>query len=242
MMHTLGKVGFQQSYTYYTWRNSSRRAARSTSPSSSGDAAAYMRPSFWPTTHDILTPYMQFGGPAAWKLRAVLAATLVPTYGIYAGYELMEHVARPGAEEQIDNEKYEYKDRHWEDYEPGGPKRGPLARRVPHARSTRSAARTRRCTGCATSASTTSTTRTSSRSPSAAGSPDGSDDVVVVVANLDPHSTRATTLRLDMGALGLRPGRQLRRARPRHRRAAGPGSATTTSGSDRRSNPSTSSP
>ena len=62
----------------------------------SGDAAAYMRPSFWPTTHDILTPYMQFGGPAAWKLRAVLAATLVPTYGIYAGYELMEHVARPG--------------------------------------------------------------------------------------------------------------------------------------------------
>ena len=67
---------------------------------------------------------MQFGGPAAWKLRAALAATLVPTYGIYAGYELIEHVARPGAEEQIDNEKYEYKNRHWEDYEPGGPKEG----------------------------------------------------------------------------------------------------------------------
>ena len=83
-----------------------------------------MRPSFWPTTHDILTPYMQFGGPAAWKLRAALAATLVPTYGIYAGYELIEHVARPGAEEQIDNEKYQYKNRHWEDYEPGGAKEG----------------------------------------------------------------------------------------------------------------------
>ena len=67
---------------------------------------------------------MQYGGPTAWKLRAALAATLVPTYGIYTGYELMECVARPGVEEQIDNEKYEYKNRHWEDYEPGGPKEG----------------------------------------------------------------------------------------------------------------------
>ncbi len=83
-----------------------------------------MRPSFWPTTHDILTPYMQYGGPTAWRLRAVLAATLAPTYGIYAGYELVEHVARPGAEEQIDNEKYEFKTRHWADYEPGGTKAG----------------------------------------------------------------------------------------------------------------------
>ena len=71
-------------------------AARSTCSELSGEAAAYMRPSFWPTTHDILTPYMQYGGPAAWKLRAALAATLVPTYGIYAGYELMENVAAAG--------------------------------------------------------------------------------------------------------------------------------------------------
>jgi starch synthase (maltosyl-transferring) len=111
MMHTLGKVGFQQSYTYYAWRNQ-RWELEEYVRELSGDAAAYMRPSFWPTTHDILTPYMQFGGPAAWKLRAAVAATIVPTYGIYAGYELMEHVARPGAEEQIDNEKYEYNNRH----------------------------------------------------------------------------------------------------------------------------------
>ena len=52
---------------------------------------------------------MQYGGPAASKLRAALAATLVPTWGIYSGYELIEHVARPGAEEQIDNEKYQFK-------------------------------------------------------------------------------------------------------------------------------------
>ncbi|HQV92528.1 MAG TPA: DUF3416 domain-containing protein, partial [Phycicoccus sp.] len=98
MMHTLGKIGFQQSYTYYAWRNSAADL-REYVEELSGEAATYMRPSFWPTTHDILTPYMQFGGPAAWKLRAALAATLVPTYGIYTGYELMEHVARPGAEE-----------------------------------------------------------------------------------------------------------------------------------------------
>jgi starch synthase (maltosyl-transferring) len=201
MMHTLGKVGFQQSYTYYTWRNSAFEL-REYLTELSGDAAAYMRPSFWPTTHDILTPYMQFGGPAAWKLRAVLAATLVPTYGIYAGYELMEHVARPGAEEQIDNEKYEYKDRHWADYEPGGSKAGrslsgwltmindirrahPALHRLRDIRfhhvddeNFLAFSKRRRL-------------------------PDGTDDVVVVVANLDPHSTRATTLRLDMSALGL---------------------------------------
>ena len=97
MMHGLGKVGFQQSYTYYAWRHTRSGDLRSTASELAGPAAAYMRPSFWPTTHDILTPFMQHGGPAAWKMRAALAATLVPSYGIYAGYELIENVARPGA-------------------------------------------------------------------------------------------------------------------------------------------------
>ena len=204
MMHTLAKVGFQQSYTYYAWRNTAAEL-REYLTELSGDASYYMRPSFWPTTHDILTPYMQFGGAAAWKLRAVLAGTLVPTYGIYAGYELMEHVARPGAEEQIDNEKYEYKDRRWADYEPGGAREGAsladwltrlntLRREHPalhrlrnirfhHVDDENFLAFSKRLV-----------------------LPDGTEDVVVVVANLDPHSTRATTLRLDMGALGLEPG------------------------------------
>jgi starch synthase (maltosyl-transferring) len=112
MMHTLAKAGFQQSYTYYAWRNL-KWELEEYCRELAGEAAAYMRPSFWPTTHDILTPFMQYGGPTAWKLRAALAATLVPTYGIYTGYELMESVARPGVEEQIDNEKYEFKDRRW---------------------------------------------------------------------------------------------------------------------------------
>ncbi|MCQ6325348.1 alpha-1,4-glucan--maltose-1-phosphate maltosyltransferase, partial [Bacillus cereus] len=60
---------------------------------------------------DILTEYLQFGGPAAFRIRATLAALSSPLWGVYAGFELYEHVARPGAEEYIDNEKYEYKER-----------------------------------------------------------------------------------------------------------------------------------
>ena len=95
MMHGLGKIGFQQSYTYYAWRNE-KWDLESYCQELARDAAPYMRPSFWPTTHDILTPYMTNGGRAAWKLRAALAATLVPTYGIYAGYELMENDSAAG--------------------------------------------------------------------------------------------------------------------------------------------------
>src|SRR5918994_622403 len=196
MMHTLGKIGFQQGYTYYTWRTTAGEL-REYLTELSGEAAAYMRPSFWPTTHDILTPYMQFGGPAAWKLRAALAATLVPTYGIYAGYELMEHVARPGAEEQIDNEKYEYKNRRWEDDEPGGAREGRtlagyLTRLNEIRRSHPALHRLRDIRFHHVDDENFLAFSKRRRLP------DGTDDVVLVVANLDPHSTRATTLRLDM--------------------------------------------
>ena len=88
------------------------------------DLADFLRPSVWPNTPDILTEYLQFGGVAAYKIRAALAAMSAPSWGMYAGYELIENVARPGSEENIDNEKYEYKNRHWADYEPGGSKAG----------------------------------------------------------------------------------------------------------------------
>ena len=201
MMHTLAKVGFQQSYTYYAWRNTPFELDEYMTELS-GEAAAYMRPSFWPTTHDILTPYMQFGGPAAWKVRAALAATLVPAWGIYAGYELMEHVARPGAEEQIDNEKYQYKDRRWADYEPGGEREGQslagwltMLNRVRREHPSLLLLRNyvRHHVDDENLLAFSKTRRL----------PDGSTDAVIVVANLDPHSTRESTLRLDMGALGM---------------------------------------
>jgi len=201
MMHTLAKAGFQQSYTYYAWRNL-KWELEEYCREVSGDAAAYMRPSFWPTTHDILTPFMQYGGPTAWKLRAALAALLVPTYGIYTGYELMECVARPGVEEQIDNEKYEFKNRHWEDYEPGGAKEGQsLAGYLTMLNTVRKAhpalhwLRNLHFHHAPDDAvSCFSKTRVL---------PDGRRDTVIVVANLDPHSTRETQVDLDLPALGL---------------------------------------
>ncbi len=204
MMHTLAKVGFQQSYTYYAWRNA-RWEIEEYLTELSGEAASYMRPSFWPTTHDILTPYMQFGGPAAWKLRAALAATLVPTYGIYAGYELIEHVARPGVEEQIDNEKYQFRDRRWEDYEPGGPKEGqslaPYLTRLNEIRRAHPALH--RLRNIVFHHVDDENILAFSKRRVLSG-PDGPvEDTVIVVANLDPHSTRATTVRLDLAALGL---------------------------------------
>ena len=201
MMHTLGKIGFQQSYTYYAWRNT-RWELEEYCRELSGAAAAYMRPSFWPTTHDILTPYLQFGGEAAWKTRAALAATLVPTYGIYTGYELIEHVARPGAEEQIDNEKYQYKDRRWPDYEPGGVRAGQTLAgyltRINEIRRSHPSLRWLRNLHFHHVADENLLCFSKTRVL------DGGDvDTIIVVANLDPHSTRTSQVQLDMPSLGM---------------------------------------
>ena len=205
MMHNLGRIGFQQSYTYYAWRHQPWEI-REYLDELIGDTASYMRPSFWPTTHDILTPYMQYGGPAAWKLRAALAATLVPTYGIYAGYELMESVARPGAQEQNDNEKYQFKDRRWADYAPGGPKEGQsidwYLRRLNEIRRAHPALehlRNLRWHGV-----DDENFIVFSKSRDIGDGANGGQDTVIVIANTDPHATRETWVHLDMGALGLR--------------------------------------
>ena len=113
MMRALAEVGFQQSYTYFTWRND-RAGLEEYLTELAGPAAAAMRPNLFTNTPDILTEYLQRGGPAAFAIRAVLAATLSPTYGIYSGYELYEHVSlRPGSEEYLDTEKFQYRPRDW---------------------------------------------------------------------------------------------------------------------------------
>jgi starch synthase (maltosyl-transferring) len=201
MMHALGKVGFQQSYTYYAWRNQKWELEEYITELT-GEAAIYMRPSFWPTTHDILTPYMQYGGPTAWKLRAALAATMVPTYGIYAGYELVEHVARPGVEEQIDNEKYQLKDRHWSDYEEGGPKAGQSL--APYLKTLNEIRRAHPSLHWLRNLHLHHADDENVMAFSKRRSVDGREDVIIVVANVDPHATRETNVHLDMEALGLR--------------------------------------
>ena len=199
MMHTLAKVGFQQSYTYYAWRNSAAEL-REYVEELAGESSVYMRPSFWPTTHDILTPYMQYGGPTAWKLRAALAATLVPTYGIYTGYELIEHVARPGAEEQLDNEKYQYRDRHWADYAPGGPKESRSI--APFLKKLNQIRRDHPCLSWLRNI----TFHSVDDPDLLVFSKRRDDDTIIVVANCDPHTTRASTIHLDLAALGIDDG------------------------------------
>ncbi|MCU1479054.1 MAG: alpha,4-glucan--maltose-phosphate maltosyltransferase, partial [Subtercola sp.] len=110
LMQTLAKVGFQQSYTYFTWRNT-KEELEEFLDGLAHETAAFFRPNLFVNTPDILHAYLQFGGRPAYKIRAAIAATGSPSWGVYSGYELIENVARPGAEENIDNEKYQLKPR-----------------------------------------------------------------------------------------------------------------------------------
>jgi starch synthase (maltosyl-transferring) len=111
MMRELAKVGFTQSYTYFTWKNARWELVEYVDELAHGDEREYFRPNFFVNTPDILTEYLQQGGPPAFGVRLVLAATLSPSYGIYSGFEHFEHTPRPGSEEYLDNEKYEIKAR-----------------------------------------------------------------------------------------------------------------------------------
>ena len=113
MMRALAKAGFTQSYTYFTWRNTKRELTEYLTELTQTSMREYFRPNFFTNTPDILTPVLQVGGPAAFKLRLVLAATLSPSYGIYSGFELCEHQAVPGTEEYLNSEKYQIKVRDW---------------------------------------------------------------------------------------------------------------------------------
>jgi len=111
MMRALAKLGFTQSYTYFTWKNHRWELEEYVDELAHTEEAEYFRPNFFVNTPDILTDYLAEGGPPAFAPRLILAATISPTYGIYSGFENFEHVQRPGAEEYIDNEKFETKQR-----------------------------------------------------------------------------------------------------------------------------------
>ena len=113
MMKALAKSGFNQSYTYFTWRNSKRELIEYFMELTQTEMSEYFRPNLWPNTPDILPFVLQDGGRPAFMIRVALAATLSPLYGIYSGYELCENEALPGREEYLDSEKYQYKERDW---------------------------------------------------------------------------------------------------------------------------------
>jgi starch synthase (maltosyl-transferring) len=113
MMKALAKAGFNQSYTYFTWRNSKRELIEYFTELTQTEMSEYFRPNLWPHTPDILPFVLQEGGRAAFMIRVLLAATLSPLYGIYSGYELCENEALPDREEYLDSEKYQFKERDW---------------------------------------------------------------------------------------------------------------------------------
>jgi starch synthase (maltosyl-transferring) len=118
VMHRLAKLGFTQSYTYFSWRNTKRELMEYVTELSKTEGREYFRPNFWPTTPDILPEYLQYGGRPAFMIRLVLAATLSSTYGIYGpAFELCVNEALSGKEEYLNSEKYEIK--HWDRESPG---------------------------------------------------------------------------------------------------------------------------
>ncbi|MFC5178461.1 alpha-1,4-glucan--maltose-1-phosphate maltosyltransferase [Nocardioides taihuensis] len=193
MMRGLGAVGFHQSYTYFTWRTAKweiedylRELAHETSP--------MMRPNFFVNTPDILHAYLQYGGPAAFKVRAALASTGSPSWGVYAGYELFEHVAvRPGSEEYLDSEKYQVRVRDWDAAEAEGRTLAPYLTRLNEIRREHPALQQLRDLAI----------HSSDDENVLVFSKHAGDDVVISVINLDPHAARETTVHLDLPALGL---------------------------------------
>jgi starch synthase (maltosyl-transferring) len=113
MMKALAKAGFNQSYTYFTWRNSKRELIEYFTELTQTEMNEYFRPNLWTNTPDILPVVLQEGGRPAFMIRVALAATLSPLYGIYSGYELCENEPLPDREEYLDSEKYQFKERDW---------------------------------------------------------------------------------------------------------------------------------
>ena len=200
VMRALAAVGFQQSYSYFTWRNSKAELEEFLT-SVSHETADYMRPNLFVNTHDILTEYLQFGGRAAYRIRACIAATAGPVYGVYAGYELFENVARPGSEENIDNEKYEYKFRDWKGAEERGESLAPLLRRLNEIRGAHPALGQLR--NFRSHWSDDDAILVYSKHLDAAFTGTGRADTIIVVANVDPHSVRETTVHLDTTVWGV---------------------------------------
>lgn len=114
MMRMLAKVGYSQSYSYFTWRNFKHEIIEYLTELTQSPVAEYMRPNFFPSTPDILPEFLQNGGRYAFATRFVLAATLSSVYGIYNGFELCENAAVPGKEEYLHSEKYDYKVWDWD--------------------------------------------------------------------------------------------------------------------------------
>lgn len=193
MMHALGKAGFHQSYTYFTWRTSKHDLV-AYGNEVSHSTSAYFRPNFWVNTPDILPFHLQEGSPSMFALRAVLASTLSPSWGMYAGYELFEHLPlRQGGEEYLDSEKYQIRRRDWAGASKSGQTLAPFITKLNRIRHEHpSLQRLRNLVFH----------NTGSDAIIAYSKREG-NDLVLVIVNLDPTNAQETTVHWDMSALGL---------------------------------------
>jgi starch synthase (maltosyl-transferring) len=194
LMYALAKLGFTQSYTYFTWRNSGWELRQYMEELTSAPAVDIFRPNFWPNTPDILPEHLQHGGRPMFITRVVLASTLASSYGVYGpAFELCEHVPRPGSGEYLDNEKYELKV--WDLDRPDSLR--PVLTRLNQIRRDNPALhdiRSLRFHPTDNEMLLCYSKRT-----------DDGDNVILVVVNLDPHHTQAGWTALDLEPLGVDP-------------------------------------
>jgi starch synthase (maltosyl-transferring) len=194
LMYALAKLGFTQSYTYFTWRNSGWELRQYLEELTSAPAVDIFRPNFWPNTPDILPEHLQHGGRPMFISRLVLASTLASNYGVYGpAFELCEHVPRPGSGEYLDNEKYEIKV--WDLDRPDSLR--PILTRINQIRRDNPALhdlRSLRFHPTDNEMLLCYSKRT-----------ERGDNVILVVVNLDPHHTQAGWTALDLKSLGLDP-------------------------------------
>ncbi|MFF1483290.1 maltotransferase domain-containing protein [Streptomyces sp. NPDC058319] len=198
MVHALAQAGFQQSYTYFTWKNEKEELTEYASELAH-ESADFLRPNLFVNTPDILHAYLQEGDRPAFETRAVLAATLAPTWGVYAGYELCENeVLEPGTEDYKNSEKYELRPRDWAAAEAEGRSIAPLLTRLNELRRAHPALQELR-----------NLRFHSVPHPQVIAYskqvrlPDGSLDTVLAVVNLDAHLPAEGTVTFDLAALGL---------------------------------------
>ena len=193
VMERLAKIGFNQSYTYFTWRQSSWEL-RQYFEDLAERTVDYFRPNAWPNTPDILTEQLQTGGPTMFATRAILAATLSPAWGVYGpAFELMEHLpVRPGSEEYLDSEKYQL--RQWDLHRPAS--LAPLLGRLNRIRREQPALQHLR-TLAFHNTDNPALLCFSKTDPAGAGPP------VLVVVNLDAHQRQHGWVDIDLQPLGL---------------------------------------
>jgi starch synthase (maltosyl-transferring) len=191
VMHRLAKIGFTQSYTYFSWRNTRQELTDYLTELAQHESREYFRPNLWPNTPDILPEFLQYGGRPAFLLRVGLAATLGASYGIYGpAYELMDHQARePGGEEYLDSEKYQL--RRWDTARPDSlrdyiARLNRIRRENPALQSDRSLR-----------------FHTIDNPLMLCYSKNAGEDTLLMVANLDPHNVQAGWIDLPLDQLGI---------------------------------------